>query len=226
MKGAALPIFGDAYLADTHHLTLEEHGAYFKLLLLAWRSPGCSLPDDDQRLARMLAIGPAKWAKLKPCVMAFWMLSDGAWTQKRLSKERAWTDKKAASNSSSAKKRWNKQDTEKQGNEECERISERNAPPPPLSIPNGMGVPPVDTVKAIWDIGITLLTASGHEERAARSIVGRWRKEHGDGKTLAALIDCQAKSITNPVEWMAKVLNASPSGTSLLDQAQRYEEAA
>ena len=35
----ALPFFTDAYLGDTQHLTLEEHGAYQKLLYIAWRSP-------------------------------------------------------------------------------------------------------------------------------------------------------------------------------------------
>lgn len=96
------------------------------------------------------------------------------------------------------------------------------------SASNEAGVPPVDIVKAIWDIGVTLLTASGHDERAARSIVGRWRKGRTDGDVLAAVLDCQAKGISNPVEWMPKRLAmaaASPSAFS--DHVlEKYRQAA
>jgi hypothetical protein len=93
------------------------------------------------------------------------------------------------------------------------------------SAPNGAGVPPVDTVKALWDLGITLLTASGHDERASRSIVGRWRKDFGDAETLVALTECQARRIMNPVEWVPRRLGAPKPGShlqALLDQSARY----
>lgn len=104
---AALPIFGDAYLADTQHLTLEEHGAYFKLLLCAWRSTPARLPADDKRIATMLGISAGKWGKLKPAVMAFWTLTESGWEQKRLTKERKFVDEKIAKNTSAANARWN-----------------------------------------------------------------------------------------------------------------------
>lgn len=129
-KPAAIPLFGDAYMADTRHLSLEEHGAYLMLMMVAWRTDDCALPDDDKRLARMLGIGAAKWAKLKPSIMAFWTLENGQWRQSRLTKERTFVDEKRATNSSSAKARWDKQVPENKQGEECERISERNAPPP------------------------------------------------------------------------------------------------
>lgn len=130
----AIPLFGDAYLADTRHLSLEEHGAYLQLLMIAWRSPNCALPDDDARIARMLGITAGRWAKLKGTVMAFWSLGTSGWTQKRLSKERAFVEKKRKTNSDAANARWKKQPIEKVGGDECERISERNAPPPPPNI--------------------------------------------------------------------------------------------
>lgn len=133
MSGAtpAIPLFGDAYLADTRHLSLEEHGAYLQLMMIAWRIDGCCLPDDDARLARMLGCTAAKWRKLKPTVMAFWTLEGGHWTQGRLSKERTFVEEKREKNRASAESRWKGQPTEnKQGNK-CERISEGNAPLPP-----------------------------------------------------------------------------------------------
>lgn len=83
----SLPLFTDAYIADTAHLTNEEHGAYLRLLMFAWRAPQCRLHDDDVRIARMLGLTAKKWAALKPSVMAFWILENGFWTQKRLARE-------------------------------------------------------------------------------------------------------------------------------------------
>ena len=104
----ALPLFTDAYLADTRHLTTEEHGAYLLLMIEAWRRPDCNLPDDDKMLARLSGIGVARWPEIKPVVMAFWV-RDGrrkVWTQKRLLKERSYVAQKSALQREKAAKRW------------------------------------------------------------------------------------------------------------------------
>jgi len=90
----SLPLFTDAFIADTGHLSLEQRGAYVMLLMLAWRSPGCRIPNDDAKIARMLSISPAKWARLRPEVMAFWHLADDHWTQKRLTREHQFVSEK------------------------------------------------------------------------------------------------------------------------------------
>ena len=63
-KLPSMPFFVDAYLADTTHLTLEEHGAYLLLLMSMWRRGG-SIPDDDIMTARMLGASPRAWRRLK-----------------------------------------------------------------------------------------------------------------------------------------------------------------
>ena len=86
---AALPLFTDAFLADTSHLDAAETGAYLMLLMAAWRSPLCAIPNDDARLARMARCDGRTWKRIKPAVMAFWTVGDdGLLRQKRLSKER------------------------------------------------------------------------------------------------------------------------------------------
>lgn len=112
----ALPLWTDAYIADTQHLTNEEHGVYLRLLMFAWRTPDCSLPDDDRRLALMVGVTPKKWASLKTAVMVFWSLEDGRWMQKRLTAEREFVErnrkqKSAAGVASSEAKALKKKET-------------------------------------------------------------------------------------------------------------------
>jgi uncharacterized protein YdaU (DUF1376 family) len=80
----ALPLFTDAYLADTRHLSAEEHGAYLLLLMCAWRTRGCALRDDDRFLARIAGVSPQKWRRLKPVLRDFFEVEDGLWRQKKL----------------------------------------------------------------------------------------------------------------------------------------------
>lgn len=129
----SIPLFGDAYLADTRHLTLEEHGAYLQMLMIAWRSPACALPDDDARIAKMLGITPKKWARLRPAVMAFWTLCDAGWEQKRLSKERRFVAKKSEQNRDAANAKWKAKPLKTNGASDANAMPERcgnDAPPP------------------------------------------------------------------------------------------------
>lgn len=80
----ALPLFTDAYLADTRHLSTEEHGAYLLLLMCAWRTRGCALKDDDRFLARLVGVSSHRWRRLKPVMSEFFDVSDGVWRQKKL----------------------------------------------------------------------------------------------------------------------------------------------
>jgi uncharacterized protein YdaU (DUF1376 family) len=94
----ALPLWTDALIGDTHHLTPAEFGAYMRLLITAWRSPDCCLPNDDVFLGR--AIGDSRnWARLKQSVLPFFSIgSDGYLRQKRLTRERRFVlNKKARS---------------------------------------------------------------------------------------------------------------------------------
>lgn len=81
----AMPLYTDAYLADTRHLTTEEHGAYLLLLMCAWRNAGCELEDDNKSLARITGLTPARWRRLRCRLEAFFVIEDGKWRQRKLS---------------------------------------------------------------------------------------------------------------------------------------------
>lgn len=103
-----MPLWTDAYLADTRHLETEEHGAYFLLLLEAWRRPDCNLPDDDAVLARLVGLNRDRWDEIKPVVMAFWTLNKRSktWSQKRQTRERTIAKVKSEKARNAAVTRW------------------------------------------------------------------------------------------------------------------------
>jgi uncharacterized protein YdaU (DUF1376 family) len=218
MSGA-IPYFGDAYMADTRHLTLEEHGAYHLLLLIAWRSPNCALPNDDKRISQMLGITAKKWSSLKPAVLGFWTLTENGWEQKRLTKERRWVDEKSRKNKAAADARWEDKplktndadDANASANGEPDGPANGNAPLPPpqkSSEANASGgSPPADPVKQMWDLGVEILTSTGVPERQARSQLGKWSKGGKEAQVLQGLIESRGKA--SPMEWLEKRLAGS-----------------
>lgn len=92
----ALPLWTDALIADTTHLTPAQFGAYLRLLIVAWRAPDCALPNDDTFLGRVIG-EPRSWPRLKTVVLSFFDLgTDNKWRQKRLSNEYKYVTAKRA----------------------------------------------------------------------------------------------------------------------------------
>ena len=104
----ALPVFTDAFLADTMHLSRDEIGAYMLLLFTAWRRPECDLPDDDVFLAKIVRCDQRKWRHLRPVMEQFHVIENGKWRQKRLQKERKYVDKHSKTQRDNVMHRWNK----------------------------------------------------------------------------------------------------------------------
>lgn len=99
----ALPLWTDAYLGDTTHLTTLEHGAYFLLLLAMWRNKG-TLPNDDSELARYARLLPGQWRAIAQRIRRFFKdLGDGTITQPRLADEYARVEKICARRSAAGK---------------------------------------------------------------------------------------------------------------------------
>lgn len=104
-----MPFFCDAYLGDTMDLSLEEHGAYLKLLMVTWRNNGQPLPDDDKRMARILGVSVSRWVnKIRPALTRFFLIENGSWRQLRLEKEWQFVQKFSAKQSANVNERWKK----------------------------------------------------------------------------------------------------------------------
>jgi uncharacterized protein YdaU (DUF1376 family) len=74
--------------ADTSHLTLEEDGAYNRLLRLCWMTPGCSLPDDDAWIMRRMRVDAEAFERaVRPVLAEFFARKAGRISNARMTKE-------------------------------------------------------------------------------------------------------------------------------------------
>jgi len=80
------------------------------------------------------------------------------------------------------------------------------------SVANATGTvvphPAADFAKVVFDSGLALLTASGHTERQARSIIGRWRKAVSDPEMIVILRQAETEQHSAPVEWITAAVEA------------------
>jgi uncharacterized protein YdaU (DUF1376 family) len=92
-----MPLWIGAYLADTQHLSRDEHGGYLLLIMAYWRTQA-PLPDDDKRLAAIVKASAKEWRALRPALAEFFDCANGLWRHKRIDQEltEAGTKKKKA----------------------------------------------------------------------------------------------------------------------------------
>lgn len=80
-----LPLWIAKYEARTGHLSLEEDGAYMRLLRLSWVTPKCQLPADDVWIRRMMRVDQATYDRVvRPILDEFFYRADGAWRNAKL----------------------------------------------------------------------------------------------------------------------------------------------
>lgn len=108
-KPSHIPLFVDAYLKDTTHLTTEAHGAYFLLMMAAWVREGCSLPNDERRLAACAKMSVKDWRIIASDVLELWTVEGDSIYQKRLRKEWHYVKEKSAKNKRNAALRWDRE---------------------------------------------------------------------------------------------------------------------
>lgn len=70
MSLAYFPFYPADYDAKTAHLSLEEDGAYNRLLRLCWVTPGCSIPDDRAWITRRLRVTDETFDRVVSVVIA------------------------------------------------------------------------------------------------------------------------------------------------------------
>lgn len=198
-RPAALPLFGDAYLADTTHLTTEEHGAYLLLLIACWRQDDCALPDDDRKLARITGLTPRKWKSIRSTIIEFFDTENGRISQARLRKEHDFVCKKSEVNRQAANARWGAQDVENKQSRGMRTQCERNAPPPPPT-----------------DVLVAKAPNTSQRGRAAYRLPENWRPDPLPDKVRALAAQWPEGRLERELDgfrdyWMARARDAARS---------------
>ena len=212
---AAMPLWTDAYLGDTTHLTTIEHGAYLLLLMAMWRADG-KLPNDDKLLARYARVTAGQWKRIKPVLWPFFRVSSDSITQGRLTDELEAVRQKSRRQSDNAKSRWLK----------TNETDDATALPPQShgyathththttnTDANASDADSVDFTAVIFDRGVKFLVGHGTPERQARSVIGKWRKDHEDRDIFDAFTAARKEGVVDPVPWITARLQPKPSNT-------------
>lgn len=150
----ALPLWTDAYLGDTTHLTTIQHGIYLLLLFAAWRSKDCRLPDDDKLLARYAHLTTQQWVRHRPTIAPFWAITDGQWSNARLSDERDTVkrqrDQRSMAGTASALKRLHRNSTAVQRKSNGGEAPTPTPTPTPILKKESSSKPPSGDFDGFW----------------------------------------------------------------------------
>ena len=66
----------------------------------------------------------------------------------------------------------------------------------------------VDPVKVMFDQGRAMLVRTGTTEARAGSMLGKWRRDYGDGAVMEVITDPRAERASVPLEWIVKALRS------------------
>ena len=99
-----MPFYWADYLADTVHLSTEEHGAYMLLIGAYWQAGG-PLVDDDARLARITRLPLRRWKIVRETLAEFFTIADQKWHLKRADEELSASKKRHLNRVEGRKKR-------------------------------------------------------------------------------------------------------------------------
>jgi uncharacterized protein YdaU (DUF1376 family) len=107
-KAPVMPLWTDALIGDTTHLSAEQFGCYLLILIATWRNNGKALPDDDERMAHVCRVSRYKWKNfLRKTLAEFFEVNHSGWHQQRLEKEwnrvSRWLSQQAAKGAAGGK---------------------------------------------------------------------------------------------------------------------------
>lgn len=190
--------------ADTADLSLDEFGAYVKLLSFHFLQD--SIPKDTKRIASILRVSPQKARKLWSVLSRFFYEKDDRFYQKRMEREIAKAIEISGKRSKAAKKKWDAiaMQTDMHVNTQ---------PQPHKDIKEGASAPESkkqDPKKAMFDLWVSVCKDAGVSEKNARSFLGKQLKDFPEKAVFSAVGVTCSESRSDPVAFLAGQLKANP----------------
>lgn len=78
-----MQLYVSDYLADTAHLTAQQHGAYMLLLMNYWQR-GKALDNTNERLSHVARLSPKEWEENKDVLSEFFEIENEYWFHSRI----------------------------------------------------------------------------------------------------------------------------------------------
>ncbi len=203
------------YAAATAHLSFVEDAAYHRLLRRYYQTEK-PLPPDVALVCRLIGAKRAEEKRATLNILTeFFVLGERGFTHVRCAAEIASFNEKVAiaraNGTKGGRPRVARGLSLGYKTEPTEKLPTTQEPLPIKkdhdSAPNGAaGAPALDLTKTLFDSGIKILGSGGVDAKQARSLLGKWRKDHGDAVVLEALGRCQNAGPSEPVAWMTATL--------------------
>lgn len=223
-----MPLYIADYLRKTMHLTRDQHGAYMLLLMACWDRGG-RLPNDPGQLAGIARATLAEWRKLSPVILPFFEVEGAFLTQGRVLEEREKAQRISEARRDAGrqggrpkKQTGNAGESTEQANafanrEQTETHARVRSSPSPSSDPNGSAAGAasdgLDDLRALdlktgsWRLALKLLMSrGGYPEARARTMVGKWAKDHAPPELWKAAEAAWQTGTLDPVAYVTKAL--------------------
>lgn len=219
-----IPFYVADYVSKAHYLSLMEHGAYLKLLMLCWETPGCSIPDDRDWIQRRLACSDSEYESAVQLVIAeFFESQKGRLSNRRLSEEyeklatKYKTSKKNGKKGGRPAKVLKNKETEKAVGSETKTQTRHNSEPEPepytytevTDVTSDGAVAPLDMRTRLFREGLASIhRQTGRRENQCRAMLGKFLKLAYDDceKVLNTILQAEQDRVASPEPWIIRVL--------------------
>lgn len=206
----------------TAELSLEEEAAYLRIVNAIHKHRG-PVPNNDRVLAGLFRVSTRKARALVDalCDAGKITIEGGRITNERaisdlvqrgfVSSSRAESGAKGGRTraENAAKALINNDPKQANASTREEKRREENTV---AKATDGEAVDPQgDLAKELFERGVTFLSRHGVKEAQARSIIGRWRKDHQDADILSAFMDCAKSGAIDPIPWITARLIPPPT---------------
>jgi uncharacterized protein YdaU (DUF1376 family) len=192
-----MPFYVADYARKTFHLTRDQHGGYFLLIMAAWAEGG-RLPNDPAALAAITKATPAEWRKLSPVLLRFFRVDGDEIVHDRVVEEHERAQRLSDSRREAGAKggRPRKQDESKTkpiGFAKDNQTGSQTETPSPSQVtpPNG-GIPPNppegDFRDGAFSLAVQAYPEAGRLTVSLEAMGDAWDDEIAAGATPAAIL--------------------------------------